>query len=434
VRYGILRSLDPATHAGEAYTLLWIKNAEEFNSGVITDSNHVGVNILDYTHLRFTLREAAAYFPCTLTSPAARPMPVWVITAHPTDWTEPAYIVTNGAYKLVSWTHGVSLTLQKNPGYFDAANVQIGQVLFSMVDDATAWEMYLDGELDSAVVPQEEWNSAISDPMVASQLHIASNLGTYYYGFNTSKPPFDTLLVRKAFAAAVNRQGILDTITRYADQPALTFSPPGLWGHVDGSAEGVGIPYDPVMARQWLAAAGYPNGEGLPPIMMMYDTRFYTQNLAIASYMRQNWMDNLSVTVTISETEWSNYLNLLINDPPQVWEIRWFADHRDSYNFLHDGVDALGRLKYGNWNNPTYESLLALAAHTANLLTRASLYKQAEEILVETDAVLLPIYYYSTGIATKPYLERTFGNGGLDGWIADWRMNWQLFLPFIIAE
>jgi oligopeptide transport system substrate-binding protein len=431
-RYGILRSLDPANGVDLAYPLFYIQNAEQYNSGTMTDSNQVGVTVLDYTHLRFTLKQPAAFFPSVLTLPVSRPMPAWAIAAHPTDWSEPANIVSNGPYRLASWTHGTSLTLDKNPAYYDAANVQIQHVSFVMVDEATAWAMYRAGELDSAAVPRAEWSVASADPILSPQLHAAHDTGTYYYGFNTGQPPFDRLLVRKAFAAAVDRDGLLSTVLGYAEQPAFTFTPPGVWGHVDRSAEGVGIPYDPLQARQWLAAAGYPNGQGLPPVTVMFDGRWLDPNQAIASYLQQGWLHDLGVTVTITYTEWADYVGMLIAGQPQFWQLRWFADYPDAYNFLPEGVDALGRAKYGPWNNPAYAGLLDLAARTADPQQRAGLYQQAEEILVETDAVMVPIYYSATGVATRPELQRTYGRGGYGGRIAGWRMTSRLFLPVLL--
>lgn len=125
VRYSILRSLNPATASEKAYVLFYILNAEEFNSGTITDPDQVGITVLDYIHLRFTLKQPAAFFPGILALPVARPMPAGVIDAHPTDWTEPENIATNGAYRLAEWAHGDSLTLEKSPSYYQAANVQI---------------------------------------------------------------------------------------------------------------------------------------------------------------------------------------------------------------------------------------------------------------------------------------------------------------------
>jgi oligopeptide transport system substrate-binding protein len=419
VRYGILRTLAPDTSSVWTYMLYVIQNAEEYNNGTITDPNQVGVTVLDNTHLRFTLNQAAAYLPSILAEPFARPMPQWAIEAHGTPtWTFPANIVTNGPYKLTGWTHGVSMTLEKNAVYPDALNVQIERVMLNMVDDATAWGMYQAGQLDSALVPSGGWITATNTLTLEQELHKAPVYCTYYYGFNITKSPFTSTLVRKAFIAALDRQGVISNVLRGPQKPALTYTPQGMFGYVDGAAEGVGVPYDAIQARQWLTDAGYPNGEGLPPVTLWYNTS--TGHQAIAQYVRQNWIDNLGVTVTLAYTTWNpNYQNLLRTNPPQVWRYGWCLDYRDAYDFLEEGIN---HTIFGNWNNATYNNLLIQASQTADLNTRKSLYKQAEEILVETDAVMIPIYHYDNGVAAKPYLERTYSSGGNGGRIADWRI------------
>ena len=119
-----------------------------------------------------------------------------------------------------------------------------------------------------------------------------------------------------------------------------------------------------------------------------------------------------------------------------MWRQGWCFDQYDAYNFLYDGIFSSigGRTKFGNWNNPTYDALLNQAAQTADPNTRRALYKQAEEILVETDAIMLPIYYNGNAIASKPYLQRTYGEGGWGGYIAEWRIVHQVFLPIILKN
>jgi oligopeptide transport system substrate-binding protein len=257
------------------------------------------------------------------------------------------------------------------------------------------------------VVPQSEWAAAHADPILASQLHVSSLQCNYYYGFNTSKPPFDNPLVRKAFIAAVDRQGLIDSVLGYAQQPALTFTPPGEFGFVDGFAEGIGIPYNPTQAQEWLAQAGYPNGANFPTSTLMFNTS--EGHRLIAEYAQQNWWDNLNVTVLVENIEWSQYIHLV-----------WCMDYYDAYNFLNDSVMS-NVLSFGSLANDGYFDLLNEAALTPDLPQRADLYKQAEEILVETDAVMLPIYFYASGVATQPYLVRGYGSGGFGGWVADWR-------------
>jgi len=412
VRYGTLRSIDPARGDYPASMLYVIKNAEAYHTGTITDSNQVGVTAVSTTTLRVTLEYPASYALSIFALSCARPMPQWAIETHgvPT-WTEPANIVTNGPYQLTEWVHDDHILLDKNPTYYDAANVQIERVKMWMVDAATAWQMYVDGQLDTAGV----LSATSLDSILRQEVHIQPSPCTYYYGFSISQEPFDDPLVRKAFSAATNRRGLINDVLGGPQQPALTYTPPGLFGHVDGYAEGVGIPYNPTQAQQWLADAGYPNGQGLPPITLWFNTSAGHQ--AIAEYIRDDWYTTLGVSVTLDSLPWGDY----ISEPLgrfQVWKMGWCMDYPDANNFLNDGVN---RADFGNWNNATYESLLDQAVQEQDPDARKVLYKQAEEILVETDAVMLPLYYYASAVATKPYLERTYSAGGL-GDIAAWRI------------
>lgn len=301
VRYGILRTLAPATMSSYAYPLFVIKNAEAYNNGSITDPNQVGVTALDSTHLRITLEYPASYALSILSMWVARPMPRWAIEAWGSAWTEPGHIVTNGPYRLSEWVHNDHILLEKNPTYYDAANVQIERVQMWMVDEATAWTMYRNGQLDTAGVP-----AGHASDVFPEEIHIQPIACTYYYGFSISQPPFNNPLVRKAFSAATDREGLIRNVTGGIQRPALTFTPPGVFGHVDGYAEGVGIPYNPIQARQWLAQAGYPNGQGLPPITLWFNTS--TGHQRIAEYIRDTWYATLGVSVTLQSLEWGEYL------------------------------------------------------------------------------------------------------------------------------
>jgi len=417
VRYGILRTLDPATASNYAFPLAFlIKNAGDYNNGTITDPNLVGVKALDATHLEVSLEQPASYALSILSMWVARPMPKWAIEAHGSAWTEPGNIVTSGSYRLKEWVHGDHLLLEKNPTYFDAVNVQIENVRMWMVDEMTAWTMYLNGQLDTVMIPL----GAALDPIVRQEVRTYPVPCTYYYGFTTTNPPFDNPLVRKAFIAATNRDGLIRDVTRGGQLPALTFTPPGIFGYVDGYAEGVGIPFNPTQARQYLAQAGYPNGQGLPPVTLWFNTN--TGHQAIAEYIRQSWYSALGVNVTLQSLEWQQYQAEVVTDHLQVWRLGWCQDYPDANNFVRD-VFARGgnanRVGGGvNWYNAAFESLVVQAAVEQDPTARKALYKQAEEILVETDAVIIPIYFYTGVTATKPHLYRTYGLnfGDIAGW------------------
>ena len=122
--------------------------------------------------------------------------------------------------------------------------MQIEQVNLWIRNTNMAWQMYLDGELDTAAVPDGVGVESAMEPEVSWR----STPGTDYLGFNVSQPPFDNVLVRKAFSAAIDRVTLNDAYTVTTSQPALTFTPPDVLGHVDGYAQGVGLPYNPSQA------------------------------------------------------------------------------------------------------------------------------------------------------------------------------------------
>ena len=151
-RYGILRTIDPAVGSSYSYVLEEIiQNAREYYEGTATEQE-VGVRALNTTTLEITLTHPASYFLSILTMWITRPMPEGTIEVWGEAWTEPEHIVTSGAYRMTRWTDGYIL-MDKNPAYFDASNVAIERVKFVFVDDAGAWDLYLNDELDTTTVP-----------------------------------------------------------------------------------------------------------------------------------------------------------------------------------------------------------------------------------------------------------------------------------------
>lgn len=426
-RYGILRSLDPSIESSyTASTLHVIQNAEAYATGAITDSLQVGVTAVDTTTLRVDLEHPLGHILSLLAQPVARPMPQWAIEAHGDTWTQPENIVTSGPYRLTEWVQDEHILLDKNPSFYDAADVQIEHVKMWMEDGATAWTMYLDGQLDTATVPL----GTELEPVVSQQVHTKPDGCTYYYGFSVSQPPFTSTLVRKAFAASIDRRELINVTLGGGRQPALTLTPPGLFGHIDGATEGIGIPYDPSQAMQWLADAGYPDGQGLPPVTLWFNTSQGHQT--IAEYVRDSWHTVLGVTVTLQSLPWSEYNGEVGTGQSQIWKGGWCPDYHDPYNFLHDAVIP-ARSSYGNWMNATYDGLLNQALQEPDPNVRKTLYRQAEEILVEDDAVLIPVYYFATNVAAKPYLYRTYGTVPPD--ISTWRiMRRRLYLPLSLRD
>ncbi len=317
---------------------------------------------------------------------------------------KPENIVVNGPYKLVEAVAEDRYVLERNDSYFDAGNVGIPRITFFVVKDAsTQLAMYEAGELDFIEsIPPGELDRIRDDDMLGPEYYNGPRFVVYYYFFNMAKPPFNQVLVRKAFAAALDKDTVTSRITRGGEVPATTMTPPGSTGHVPNET-GIGIPYDPEQAKAWLAQAGYPNGDGLPEIELGYNASQLHQNIAQA--IQKMWQDTLGATVSLRGVEGRAYSVNAAQGAHDVWRMGWGMDYPDAHNIhmelFHSSVGQPATFK-----NSEYDRIIEEAAVASDLATRQQLYRIAERILVQDQVGVIPIYWYADNSLTKPHVDR----------------------------
>ena len=415
--YGVKRTVDPATASDYAYVDYIIKNAEAINTGKNTDLDSLGVRAVDDYTVEFTLEQPAGYFPGIAGMWVNRPQPKQAIEQFGDKWTEPGNIWTNGPYMLETWEHENKMAFVKNPYYVDAKNVDIDRVEAVMVvEESTAFSMYENGELDVVGVPSTEMDRVKADPVLSKELYIAPYLCTYYYGFNVSKPPMDNVKLRQALSYAIDRQKLIDTVLKGGQRPAKTFACPGIFGSPADDPNFVGVSYDPAKAKQLLAESGYT---GTPEITLMFNTSEGHQR--IAQFIQQSWKDTLGIDVKLANQEWKVYLKTVNEDAPQIYRLGWCADYPDENNWVLEVFHPTKGSNSPKWspNDPAAQRFMKAvedAAATSDPKERARLYFEAEKILVEEQAIIAPIYYYTRVVVTKPYVQRTYAPLGGEHW------------------
>ncbi|MHB0856609.1 MAG: peptide ABC transporter substrate-binding protein [Anaerolineae bacterium] len=423
VVYGVKRTIDPATGSPYAYVDYIIKGAEAVNTGESTDMESIGVRAVDDYTVEFTLVQPAGYFPGIAGMWPNRPVPKQAIEQHGEKWTEPGNIWTNGPYVLDTWEHDARMVLVKNPHYYDAKDVAIERINYVMVtEDSTAFAMYENGELDVQNAPLDDMDRIKADPVLSKELHIAPALCTGYYGFNVTKPPFDNVKVRQAFSYATDRQKLIDTVLKGEQLPAKTFAPPGIFGSPAEADDFDAITFDPEKARALLAEAGYPNGEGLPEITLMFNTSEGHQK--IAEFMQATWKEVLGVEITLANQEWAVYLETTSEDAPQIFRMAWCADYPDENNWVLEVFHPTKSENRTKWSkdDPAAQAFMKAvedAAAAADPEERVKLYAEAEKILCTDQAIIIPQYYYTRVVLNKPYVERTYsalGGEHVDKW------------------
>jgi oligopeptide transport system substrate-binding protein len=358
----------------------------------------------------------AAYF-LPIIAYVTTAVPSWVIEKYGDEWTEPENIVTNGAYKLKSWAHYNEIVLVKNEDYFDADKVQIEEARFIYVmDQSTALSMYEAGELDSVEVPPVDMERIKSDPILSKEYYNGPVAVLGSTQINSEYPPMDNPLVRKAFAAAIDKETLVKYVLKGGQLPAYTVVPPGSFGRVE---EGIGIPFDPEVAKKYLADAGYPGGKGLPEVSYAFGSSDFNQNLAQA--LQKMWKDNLGVNVKLKAMEERVYWASVCEGAHQMWRMGNSSKFPDAHNFLYTVFHSEYGERNLRWKNNEYDKLVEDAAVERNPEKRKAFYRRAEEIIVEEDCALIPLYYYAYNILAKPYLSRTFPPDSLF-LFSDWKI------------
>jgi ABC-type oligopeptide transport system substrate-binding subunit len=427
VVWAIHRNLIPDLNATYTSMLFILENAEAFHLGEIKDSAQIGVHALNDYELVFKLKHPAAYFPAAVSSWIFRPLPRKTIENFGDKWTLPENIVSNGSYQLKEWKKGRKLILEKNPNYYDADHVAIKEVHYIVVmESSIGLIMYENGELDVLggfylPIPTESITRVRSDPQFRGQYTVKPRLCTYYYGFNTKRYPVDNPLVRKAIVAAVDRELIIDLVTRGDEAVATTFTRPPVISAVLPEA-GVGIDFDPEQARLWLAEAGFPDGEGFPPISLAYN--FSEIHAKIAEAVQVMLEYYLNIEVVFEPMAWEDYNEVLGHESsPHIYRSGWCSDYPDANNWLFDVFHPTYSSNLVQWQNTFFAESVEKAQGETDPEKRRALYQKAEEILTEQEAVIMPLYHYSAPYLVRPRVKNWYGMAFGGQHIRNWKLD-----------
>lgn len=449
---------EAAAAAGEEYST----PAEVYSDAALAEQEAnnilVGVEATDDYTLTVTLVSPCPYFLSLCAFPTFFPVPQASVEAADTDGTNPgawaleAGFVSNGPYTCTAWNHDESMTYTKNPNYYDADSVSIETLQFMLsADDTAIYNAYMAGNLDFIdTIPNEEIpNHNGTDP----EFHIAANIGTYYVGFNVNsklfegKTPEQASAMREAINLLIDRQYIVDTIGQTGQELANTFVPAGMsdsngaefrqntdsYTYPDAEAVGYFDPsedaYDENLqtAISLLESAGYEfddNGmlSSSTPLSFTYLTNEGAGNEAIGAAIQQD-MAAVGITVDVETQSWNVFLNERKAGNYDVCRQGWLADFDDPINMLEMWTTESGNndAQFGrtdesgvvpsyapqNWD--TYNDLIASIKAETDLTARVALMHQAEDMLMETWAVV-PLYYYNDPYMQKSNVEGVYTN------------------------
>ncbi len=401
--YSFKRMLSPNLGAEYADMLYIIEGGEAYNRGEITDFEQVGVKAIDDKTLRVTLVGPTPYYLSMLKHYSWFPVhPATIekfgnIDDRVSLWSRPENFVGNGAFVLSEWKVNQIIRVTKSPTYWDREMMKLNEIRFFPIENPNTDETtFLAGQAHNTnTIPVEKIPyHKENNPQL---IHLEPYHGVYFYRLNTTRPPLDDIRVRMALNLSVDRPLLVEQVTRGGQRPAYGYTPDGMSGYSTPQP----LSYDVEKAKALLAEAGFPNGEGFPPMDILINTS--ENHKKIGEAIQEMWRKNLNIPITISNQEWKVYLDAQTNLQYDISRSGWIADFTDPITFLDMYTTGNGNNDTG-WSNPKYDRLINRAKQANSPEEHFTALENAEKLLL-TEVPIVPIYWYTRVYLLDPIMK-----------------------------
>ncbi len=396
VVYSFTRIVDPATKSAGAALFMKIKGAREFAQGRATRVE--GLVAIDPHTLQITLAESHSPFVSSLAVGFAKVLPREVVEKLGEDFGRQP--VGTGPFRFAEWVRDKQITLVANPEYFEG-RPNLDRLVYRIFTGDAFDQMFAEferGNLEDSGIPARERPRLLNGKKY--QFVRRPILGISFLGINTTQKPLDDPRVRQAINYAIDRRSIMREI--YQDQylPGAGILPPGTYGY---DPKLVGYPYDPKKAAELLAAAGYPDGMGLP-VFHIWSARkndeAVAEHEAIVKYLAA-----VGVRAEVHyNTNWPEYKAQVYEGKLPIFRYSWYADTPDPETFLGQLFDSRASDNITRFRNATVDTLLQRARVESDAQRKVQLYREVEQQIV-ANAPLMLLSYYTYERVFQPYVK-----------------------------
>lgn len=434
---------DECEYSYTAFLKPYLKGAEAFFNG---ESDHIeGLEIVDDYTVKFTLNEPSSSFIYILAMPNTN------IIAHeafekygkemtvgngpfmfvkPKDLTKEIYLVYNPKY------YGKDENGNSLP-YLDSIHFVFVPSKLEQLEMFNQEKLSLIKGLPSAKIAQvvsENIENFKNNPP-KTILDRQPDLSTQYYAFITTKAPFDDVRVRKAFNYAIDRSSLLNDVLNGQGTPGMYGITPKIPAFNTYDFSRIeGYKYDPELARQLLAEAGYPNGEGFPEVTLEIDLGGNVHKLVSTDIERQI-KETLGITISIDQVSFKNKIKNSQMGKSELYRSAWVADYPSPESFLSifygaEVPESMSEPSYPNvmrYTNPAFDSLYDLGKVTVNDIERNNYFAEAEKIMMNDSPIM--VLWYTENYTMYHSNVRGFYNNGLE--LADFS---RVYLKEMTAE
>ena len=392
-----MRVLDPAQPSQLASLLDDVVGARAYREGSGAKSA-VGLSAIGDDQIEVDFTSPSPEFPAIAASPTLAVVPS-TIDSNPSALT-PSGFVGSGAYVLSAVTD-TEVTLTANSHYWAGAPpIKTVHQLISIGGDSPVSD-FESGTLDYTPISYADASWIAYDKALGPLLHVDQSPSVEFYGFDTSRPPFSDVHVRRAFQMGIDWRGITALQSDPLMQPATGMVPPRVPGH---SATDFGPVFNLAQARAELAAAGYPNGVGFPKITLV------TGGAPLDEAIVRQLHDNLGIDIGYETRDFQSYYAQLLNDPPAFWEMDWVADYPGANDFLGLLLGTGKTNNFGRWSSSDFDNDIDQALAAGDQASMQQALDRAQAVVLD-QAPVIPVDYDGGYSLAKSNLLGAVTNG-----------------------
>ncbi|WP_295162966.1 peptide ABC transporter substrate-binding protein [uncultured Brachyspira sp.] len=408
--YSWKRVVDPAVGSKYSFQHEPVKNAKSITAGKMPVDS-LGVKAADDYTLEVILEAPTAYFLDLVAFTTFYPIRKDIIDKYGDTWSLKAETyIGNGPFKALEINQDESIIMVKNTNYYNIEEVVPEKLKFVLMQNETASVAGIkEGSIDfSRIIPTQDIKSLMKEGL----LQIKPVLASYFYCLNVTNEVLSDIRVRKALALAIDRNYIVEQVTKGGETPADAFVPYGIKDIEGNFRENGGGFFDINKenyqknieeAKRLIAEAGYPEGKGFPVFEFKSDPGFH---IAVFEAVQQMWKEHLGIDTKIVQEEWAVFLQTRYDKNLSLCRGGWFGDFNDPINFL--GLyTSYSPNNYSSYSNAMYDAYIQTALTAGDQKIRMEAMHKAEELLVNSFAVI-PMYFYTEPLLINPKLKDVY--------------------------
>lgn len=400
------RVLNPETSSPGAGELYMIEGAEAYHQGLGAEEEVYVKALDDYTLEVKLTRPMPQFLELVGRLPELYPVPAEIVTDQ-MNWAVEAneLFLNNGPFMLTEWNHQSDYTLTKNPYYWGEKGVKLESIKVQIVESiATANILYLNGDIDYLGMPFHTISPEMMDVhRETGDLKISDMAAFYNYAININEPHLANANIRKALAFAVDRQNLIDNITKAEQTPALRIIGPTASNLTQDISYFTDADFD--TAREYLEQGLEELGlDGPSDLNISLSTNVSEEHSAVAQFIQAGWKEELGIESVIETTDFQVHLDNMRQMNYQLGRRGEGYEYTDISSFMEQYYSTTNGRNQTGWENKSYQQLLEMARTEKDDAKREALFLEAEAIIMD-EMPIVPLYFYTNAYVVRDNIQ-----------------------------